>query len=108
MWVQAEEELAEFERCLITALAAQDVNVLEEALCKHAIQGLLLCRVEVEARMRHELLSKCLAIARAVNRRHKLELIAEGALEGEEASFEDIRSLAEFALKTQVICDVNQ
>ena len=64
--------------------------------------------MEVKSCLRCKLLSKCLPIANRVNRRYKLEFVAEGALECEETSFEERGSLRELTLKSEVISDEDQ
>lgn len=63
----------------------------------------MVLRVEVESRVRGELLGKRLTIAHRVDRRHELELVAEGGLEGEKAPLQNGRCLRELSLQAQVI-----
>ena len=91
--VQAEEKLAELKSCPVAPFPAQNVNVLEETLSEHAIKWLLVLRVEVKSRHWSKLLRKCLTIARRIDRRYELELIHEGAFEGEKTSLQNSRCL---------------
>ena len=85
--VKAKEEFAELHRRPVAAFAAQDVDVLLQALSKDTIKRLLVLRVEVKSGVRSELLSYCLPVASGVDRWHELEFVAKRAFEGEQASF---------------------
>ena len=64
--------------------------------------------MEIKSCLWCKLLSKCLPIANRVNGRHELELVAECALEGEQASFKEHGSFRELSLQSEVISDENQ
>ena len=64
--------------------------------------------MEVKSCLWCKLLSKCLTIANRVNWRYELELVAEGALEGKEASFEERGGLRELSLQSEIISNENQ
>ena len=64
--------------------------------------------MEVKSCLWCKLLSKCLTIANRVDWRNELELVAEGALEGKEASFEERGGLRELSLQSEIISNENQ
>ena len=85
--IQTEEEFAELERRPVAALAPKDVYILQQTLSENFIQRFHTGGMEIKSCLWCKLLSKCLPIANGVNGWHELELVAEGALEGEQASF---------------------
>ena len=64
--------------------------------------------MEIKSCLWCKLLSKSLPIANRVNRRNELELVAECALESEEASFEERGGLRELSLQSKVIGNEDQ
>ena len=59
--------------------------------------------MEVKSRLWCKLFCKSLPIAYEVDWRHELELVAESALEGEEAPFEKDSGLRELSLQSEVV-----
>jgi hypothetical protein len=94
-----EEELAILQSCTAAALAAEDVNVFDEALPKDGVEMLTPWSC-VQFHLGHIVAALAL---REVGRWDRHELAAQSVLEGEETPLQEVKSVHELALESQEI-----